>query len=146
MTILTVISTLLWWVLYSSMAALLFALIGWSVLRWTERCAVVFNRIYLACLLWTMAGLLLVVGVTAYEGHLLPVASAATQGQSRSLYGPLLSSGLLRMALVLDMLLGAVLLWRLVPRIDAHRIRPGSACMAAAVIMAISFGVATSLV
>src|SRR6185437_7450346 len=29
-TLLTVISTLLWWVLYSSMAALVFALIGWS--------------------------------------------------------------------------------------------------------------------
>ena len=132
-TLLTVVSTLLWWVLYSSMAALAFALVGWSVLRWAERCAVVFNRVYLACLLWTLAGLLLVVGVAAYEGHLHPP------------YGALLSSGLLRGALVLDMLLGSVLLWRLVPRVDAHRIRPGSACMAVAVIMAIGFGVATSL-
>lgn len=132
-TFLTVISSLLWWVLYSSMAALVFALIGWSVLRWTERCAVVFNRIYLACLVWTMLGMLLVVGVAAYEGHLHPP------------YGTLLTSGLLRWALVLDMLIGTVLLWRLVPRIDARRIRPGSACMAVAVIMAISFGVATSL-
>jgi hypothetical protein len=132
-TLLTVISSLLWWVLYSSMAALVFALIGWSVLRWTERCAVVFNRIYFACLLWTMIGMLLVVGVAAYEGRLHPP------------YGPLLSSGLLRCALVLDMLIGTVLLWRLTPRIDAHRIRPGSACMAVAVIMAIGFGVATSL-
>ncbi len=132
-TLLTVISSLLWWVLYSSMAALVFALIGWSVLRWTERCAVVFNRIYLACLLWAMIGLLLVVGVAAYEGHLHPP------------YGALIGSGLLRWVLVLDMLIGTVLLWRLVPRIDAHRIRPGSACMAVAVIMAISFGVATSL-
>lgn len=146
MTLLTVISTLLWWVLYSSMAALLFALIGWSVLRWTERCAVVFNRIYLACLLWAMLGLLLVVGVAAYEGHLLPVTVVATQGQVRPSYALLLSSGLLRFALVLDMLIGAILLWRLVPRVDARRIRPGSACMAAAAIMAISFGVATSLV
>ena len=132
-TLLTVISSLLWWVLYSSMAALVFALIGWSVLRWTERCAVVFNRIYLACLLWTMIGMLLVVGVAAYEGHLHPP------------YGALLGSGLLRWMLVLDMLIGTVLLWRLVPRIDARRIRPGSACMAVAVITAISFGVATSL-
>ena len=46
-TLLTLISILLWWVLYSSIGALFFALIGWSVLRWTERCAVVFNRIYL---------------------------------------------------------------------------------------------------
>ena len=132
-TVLAVISSLLWWVLYSSMAALVFALIGWSVLRWTERCAVVFNRIYLACLLWTMIGLLLVVGVAAYEGHLHPP------------YAALLGSGLLRVVLVLDMLIGVLLLWRLVPRIDARRIRPGSACMAVAVIMAISFGVATSL-
>lgn len=132
-TLLTVISSLLWWVLYSSMAALVFALIGWCVLRWVERCAVVFNRVYLACLLWTMLGMLLVVGVAAYEGHLHPP------------YAALLNSGLLRYALVLDMLLGTVLLWWLTPRIDAHRIRPGSACMAVAVIMAISFGVATSL-
>jgi hypothetical protein len=74
-----------------------------------------------------------VVGVAAYEGLLHPP------------YGALLTSGLLRWALVLDMLVGTVLLWRLVPRIDARRIRPGSACMAVAVIMAISFGVATSL-
>ncbi len=132
-TLLTVISSLLWWVLYSSMAALVFALIGWSVLRWTERCAVVFNRIYFACLLWTMIGMLLIVSVAAYEGRLHPP------------YAALLSSGLLRCALVLDMLIGTVLLWRLTPRIDAHRIRPGSACMAVAVIMAISFGIATSL-
>jgi hypothetical protein len=132
-TLLTLISSLLWWVLYSSIGALFFALIGWSVLRWTERCAVVFNRIYLACLLWTLIGLLLVVGVAAYEGHLQPP------------YAALLDSGLLRCALVLDMLIGTVLLWRLTPRIDAHRIRPGSACMAVAAIMAISFGIATSL-
>ena len=132
-TLLTLISTLLWWVLYSSIGALFFALIGWSVLRWTERCAVVFNRIYLACLLWTMIGLLLIIGVAAYEGRLHPP------------YATLLNSGLLRCALVLDMLIGTFLLWRLTPRIDAHRIRPGSACMAVAAIMAISFGVATSL-
>lgn len=132
-TVLTVISTLLWWVLYSSMAALVFALIGWSVLRWTERCAVVFNRIYLACLLWAMISLLLIAGVAAYEGHLHPP------------YAALLNSGLLRITLVLEMLIGVVLLWRLVPRVDARRIRPGSACMAVAVIMAVSFGIATVL-
>jgi hypothetical protein len=33
-----------------------------------------------------------------------------------------------------------------VPRIDARRIRPGSACMAVAGSMAIGFGVATALV
>ena len=133
-SVLAATSTLLWWVLYSSMAALVFALIGWSVMRWTERCAVVFNRIYLACLLWTMAGLLLVFLVAVYEGALHPP------------YDGLLRSGLLRVALVLDMLIGAILLWRLVPRIDARRIRPGSACMAVAVSMAVGFGVATTLV
>lgn len=132
-TLLTVISTLLWWVLYSSMAALVFALIGWSVLRWVERCAVVFNRIYFACLLWSLLGMALVVGVAAFEGQLQPP------------YAPLLRSGLLRVMLVLEMLIGVLLLWRLVPRIDARRIRPGSACMAVAAIMAIGFGVATTL-
>lgn len=132
-TLLTIISSLLWWVLYSSMAALVFALIGWTVLRWTERCAVVFNRIYFACLLWSMLGMALIVAVAAYEGRLQPP------------YAALLNSGLLRVALVVDMLIGTILLWRLVPRIDARRMRPGSACMAVAVIMAVSFGVATSL-
>ena len=133
-TMLTVISSLLWWVLYSSMAALVFALIGWSVLRWIERCAVVFNRVYLASLVWAMIGMLLVAGTAAYEGHLHPP------------YTALLSSGLLRIMLVLEMLIGVLLMWRLVPRIDARRIRPGSACMAVAVIMALGFGVATILV
>jgi hypothetical protein len=133
-TVLTVISSLLWWVLYSSMAALLFAAMGYLVLRWIERCPVVFNRLYLACLWWSLLGMALILGVAAWEGHLRPP------------YVALLSSGLLRVALVVDMLIGVVLLWRLVPRIDAHRIRPGSACMAVAVIMAISFGVATTLV
>lgn len=132
-TLLTVLSSLLWWVLYSSIFALLFALIAWAVLRWAERGSVVFNRVYLACLVWNLIGLLLIVGVAAYEGHLQPP------------YAPLLNSGLLRLALVLDMLIGSALLWRLIPRADAHRIRPASACMAVAAIMAIAFGIATSL-
>lgn len=132
-TLLTLVSSLLWWVLYSSIFALFFALIACAVLRWAERSQVVFNRVYLACLLWNLIGLLLIVGVAAYEGHLHPP------------YAPLLSSGLLRIALVLDMLLGSVLLWRLTPRQDARRIRPGSACMAVAAVMAIGFGIATSL-
>jgi len=132
-TLLTVLSSLLWWVLYSSIFALLFALIAWAVLRWAERDSVVFNRVYLACLVWNLIGLLLIVGVAAYEGHLQPP------------YAPLLNSGLLRLALVLDMLIGSALLWRLIPRADARRIRPASACMAVAAIMAIMFGIATSL-
>ena len=132
-TVLAILSSLLWWVLYSSVFALFFALIAWAVLRWAERGNVVFNRVYLACLAWNLIGLLLVAGVAAYEGHLQPP------------YAALLDSGLLRVALVLDMLIGSALLWRLTPRIDARRIRPGSACMAVAVVMAIVFGVATSL-
>ncbi|MDE2155351.1 MAG: hypothetical protein KGJ32_05565 [Xanthomonadaceae bacterium] len=133
-TVLTLVSSLLWWVLYSSIFALFCALIAWAVLRWAERGNVVFNRVYLACLLWNLTGMLLIVGVAAFEGRLHPP------------YAALLSSGLLRGALVLDMLIGSVLLWRMTPRVDAHRIRIGSACMAVAAIMAIGFGIATSLV
>jgi hypothetical protein len=132
-TLLTVISTLLWWVLYSSIGALFFAIIAWSVLRWSERCAVVFNRTYLACLLWSMVGLLLVAGVALHEGHTRPP------------YAPLLTSTTLRGALVVDMLVGVLLMWRLIPRIDAHRIRPTSACLAVAVVTALAYGAATSL-
>ena len=132
-TLLTIISTALWWVLYSSMAALVFAFIGWCVLRWAERCAVVFNRLYFACLIWALISMALITLVAAAEGHLHPP------------YTALLQSGALRWALVADMLIGAALIWRLTPRLDAHRVRPGSACMAVAAIMAISFGVATTL-
>jgi hypothetical protein len=52
---------------------------------------------------------------------------------------------MLRGALVIDMIVGVFVLWRLIPRVDAHRIRPASACMAVAVIMAVAFGAATSL-
>jgi len=116
------------------MFALFFALIAYVVLRWTERSSVVFNRVYLACLLWNLIGMLLIVGVAMAEGHVHPP------------YATLLASGLLRFALVLDMLIGTALLWRLTPRTDARRIRPGSACMAVAAIMAIGFGLATSLI
>jgi hypothetical protein len=133
-SLLTVASTLLWCVLYSSIFALFFALIAFVVLRWTERSSVVFNRVYMACLFWNLIGMVLVVGVASFEGHL------------HAPYAPLLASGLLRFALVLDMLIGVLLLWRLTPRADARRIRPGSACMAVAAIMAIGFGAATSLI
>lgn len=132
-TVLTLVSTALWWVLYSSMVALVSALIGWCVLRWAEGAGVVFNRLYFACLVWSLIGLALIVIVAAVEGHLRPP------------YVTLLRSGLLRWALVLDMVIGALVIWRLTPRIDAHRVRLGSACIAAATVMAISFGVATTL-
>jgi hypothetical protein len=132
-TLLTFLSSLVWWVLYSSIGALFCALIAWVVLRWSERGPVVFNRTYLACLLWNLVGMLLIAGVAVHEGHVRPP------------YGALLASNTLRAALVLDMVIGVALLWRFIPRIDARRIRPTSACMAVAVVMAIAFGVATTL-
>jgi hypothetical protein len=132
-TLLTLLSTLLWWVLYGSIAALAASLIAWPILRWSERTEVVFNRVYLACLLWCLFGLLLVGLVAAHQGHLKPP------------YGPLLASLPLRLALVVDMAVGALLLWRLIPRVDARRIRPTSACMAVATVIAVAFGIATSL-
>lgn len=131
--LLTVLSMLFWWVLYSSIGAIVPALIAWLVLRWAERCAVVFNRTYFACLLWNLAGMLLIAGVAMHTGHVRPP------------YGPLLASDALRWVLVLNMFIGALLLWRLIPRVDAHRIRPTSACMAVAMVSAIAFGVATTL-
>jgi hypothetical protein len=130
---LTIISSLLGWVLYSSLLAFFFALMAWPVLRWAEHSGVVFNRVYLACLLWNLIGSALLVAVAAQQGLLQPP------------HAGLLQSGVLRGALVLDMLLGSVLLWRLIPRSDARRIRPASACMAVAMIAAIAYGAATSL-
>lgn len=132
-SVLAATSTLLWWVLYSSIGALFFAIVAWSVLRWSERCPVVFNRTYLACLVWSLVGLLLVAGVALHEGHARPP------------YAPLLASPLLRGALVADMAIGVPVLWRLIPRVDAHRIRLASACMAVAAMTAVGFGIATSL-
>jgi hypothetical protein len=132
-SLLTLLSSLVWWVLYSSIGALFCALIAWVVLRWCEHGPPVFNRVYLACLLWTLLGVLMVAFVAIREGHVAPP------------YDALLASGLLRLVLVIDMVVGAALLWRLVPRYDARRIRPASACLAVAVVMAVVFGVATSL-
>ncbi|SEI61446.1 hypothetical protein [Frateuria terrea] len=132
-TLLTLLSTLLWWVLYGSIVALAASLIAWPVLRWSERSNVVFNRVYFGCLLWSLLGLLLVGLVAAHEGNVRPP------------YGPLLASLPLRLALVIDMVAGALLLWRLTPRVDARRIRPTSACMAMAAVTAVAFGIATSL-
>ena len=44
------------------------------------------------------------------------------------------------------MLVGVALLWRLTPRLDARRVRVGSACLAVAVVMGVGFGVGTVLV
>ncbi|WP_329742449.1 hypothetical protein [Dyella sp. A6] len=132
-SMLALLSSVIWWVLYSSISALFCALVAWVVLRWCEQGPPVFNRVYLACLLWTLLGVLLVAGVAIREGHVAPP------------YTSLLASGLLRVVLVIEMLVGALLLWRLVPRYDKRRIRLTSACLAVAVVMAIIFGIATSL-
>ena len=131
--LLTLLSTLVWWVLYSSIFALFAALVSWPLLRWNERGNVVFNRVYLACLLWTLAGMALVGAVAMHEGRVRPP------------YGALLAGTPLHVALLADMLIGVLVLWRLVPRFDARRIRPTSACLAVAAVTAIAFGVATSL-
>lgn len=131
--VLALLASLVSGVLYGSVIALLAAGVAWPLLRWSERSSVVFNRVYLACLLWTLAGMVLVAGVALHEGRAEPP------------YGDLLASGLLRGMLVVDMLVGAVLVWRLVPRVDARRIRPASACIAVAAVMAIAFGLVTSL-
>jgi hypothetical protein len=131
-TFLILVSSLLWWVLYSSIGALFVAIIAWAVLRWIERCNVVFNRTYLACLLWMLLDVIVGGAVMMKHGTQLdPRALMQTFGW--------------RAALVLNMLAGAVLLWRLVPRVDARRIKPTSACLAVAVVMLVAFGVITSL-
>lgn len=133
MNILALVSTLVWWVLYGSIGAILVALIAWAVLRWAEHCNVVFNRVYLASLAWTLLTGAALATVAARTGHLRPP------------WWPLLGLPLMQWTLVLAMLVGALLLWRLTPRVDARRIRLGSACLAAATVVAIGFGAVTSL-
>jgi hypothetical protein len=132
-SVLTLLSSLIWWVLFSSVGAVVPAVIAWIVLRWIERTPVVFNRVYLACLIWCLFTVLLSAGVAAHLGIM------------RAPFGPLIASGTFRASLVLSMLVGVIALWRLIPRVDAHRIRLASACLAVAVVMAIAFGVVTTL-
>lgn len=130
-TLLVLLSSLLWWVLYSSIGALFIAIIAWAVLRWIERSPVVFNRTYLACLLWMMIDVVVIAVVFVRSGAQLDAA--------------VLKTAWWRAFMIANMLLGAALLWRLVPRIDARRIKPTSACLAVAVIMLVVFGAASSL-
>jgi hypothetical protein len=131
--LLALLSSAIWWVLGSSVGAVLPSLIAWIVLRWSEGTAVVFNRTYLACLIWSLF-VLLVGGVITV--HL---------GVRHAPLGVLLHSDAFRVSQALSMIVGVLALWRLIPRIDARRIRFGSACMAMAVIMVIGFGVVTTL-
>ncbi|SFR91812.1 hypothetical protein SAMN05216570_0610 [Dyella sp. OK004] len=130
-TLLVLLSSLLWWVLYSSIGALFIAIIAWAVLRWIERYPVVFNRTYLACLLWMMIDVVVIAVVFVRSGAQFDAAVLKTVWW--------------RVFMVANMLLGAALLWRLVPRIDARRIKPTSACLAVAVIMLVVFGAVSSL-
>jgi hypothetical protein len=131
---LALLSSLIWWVLFGSIGAIVPSVLAWIVLRRSEGAPVVFNRTYLACLIWSLLTLLLCAGAAAHAGVMHPP------------FGPLIASGAFRVCLVLSMLIGVVALWRLIPRVDARRIRIGSACVAAAVVMAIVFGIATTLV
>jgi hypothetical protein len=131
---LALLSSLIWWVLYGSVGAIVPSVIAWIVLRWSEGAPVVFNRTYLACLIWSLLTLL------------LGAVAAAHVGVTRPPFGPLIASNAFRAVLVVSMLIGVVALWRLIPRVDARRIRIGSACVAVAVVMAIVFGVTTTLV
>lgn len=131
---LALLSSLIWWVLYGSIGAIVPSAIAWIVLRWSEGAPVVFNRTYLACLIWSLLTLL------------LGIFAAAHVGVTRPPFGPLIASSSFRVALVISMLIGVIALWRLIPRVDARRIRIGSACVAVAAVMALVFGVATTLV
>jgi hypothetical protein len=131
---LALLSSLIWWVLYGSIGAIVPSVIAWLVLRWNEGAPVVFNRTYLACLIWSLLTLL------------LGAFAAAHVGVTRPPFGSLIASNVFRAVLVISMLIGVIALWRLIPRVDARRIRIGSACVAVAVVMAIMFGVATTLV
>jgi hypothetical protein len=131
--VLTLLSSLIWWVIISSVGAVIPSLIAWVVLRWSEGTAVVFNRTYLACLIWGLF-VMLVCGVIA--AHL---------GIQHAQISPLIHNNGFRIAQALSMVVGVLALWRLVPRIDARRIRLSSACMAMATVTGISFGIATTL-
>jgi len=117
-SLLAISSTLVYAILIDSVLALLLALACWGLLRWSTRCPVPFNRVYLACLLWALAA-------TAITAALVMTGGRQAVGPGHAL----LASGWIRTAFLLDMLVGVALLWRLVPRGDGHRISLGNACL-----------------
>lgn len=119
-TILTLLSALIWWVLYSSAAAIVPAALVYFTLRMVERTSVVFNRAYFACLLWTL--------FSVATAGLVLLAQKSSPAAGYALF----ASPWMRGALIVDMLAGVLLVWRLVPRVDARRVRITSACMAVA--------------
>jgi hypothetical protein len=132
-TILTLLSALIWWVLYSSAAAIVPAVLVYAMLRMVERTPVVFNRAYFASLLWTLFGIATAALV------LLGQKSSPATGYA------LFASPWMRGALILDMLAGVLLVWRLVPRVDARRVRITSACMAVAAVTVVALVLGTIL-
>jgi len=117
-SLLAISSTLVYAILFDSVLALLLALACWGLLRWSTRCPVPFNRVYLACLLWALAA-------TAITAALVMTGGRQAVGNGHAL----LASGWIRAAFLLDLLAGVALLWRLVPRGDGHRISLGNACL-----------------
>ena len=130
--LLTLLSAAIWWIIYSSAAAVVPALIVWGVLRWLERSPVVFNRAYFASLLWTLA-------IVLSGGLVIAAQHGQAVGQS------IFVLPWMRAALVVNMLLGAALVWWLVPRIDARRVKPTSACMAVALVMVVAMVLGTTI-
>jgi len=131
-SILTLLSAAIWWVIYSSAAAVVPALIAWLTLRWLEKKPVVFNRAYFASLLWMLVAVL--------TGGLV-IASQHGQAVGQSLF----ALPWMRAALILDMVVGVWLIWRLVPRIDARRVKPTSACMVVALVMVVAMVTGTAI-
>ncbi|QDE40952.1 hypothetical protein FIV34_17895 [Luteibacter pinisoli] len=131
-TLLTLFSAAIWWVIYSSAAAVVPAVIVFFVLRWLEKTAVVFNRAYLASLIWALLAVL--------TGGLV-IAAQHGQAVGQSIF----VLPWMRAALVVDMLVGAFLIWQLVPRIDARRVKPANACMAVAMVMVVALVVGTTI-
>lgn len=130
--LLTFLSAAIWWVIYSSAAAVVPAVIVWGVLRGLEKTSVVFNRAYFASLLWALFAV-------ATGG--LAIAAQHGQAVGQSIF----TLPWMRASLVVDMLLGAFLVWRLVPRVDARRVKPTSACMAVAIVMVVAMVIGTTI-
>ena len=126
---LTILSSLIYFVLAASVLAVVPGVVTWRVLRWSTGCPVPFNRTYYASLLWMLLG-----------GALTLLVLLAGGDHGVALQQPL-ASPWLRLSLLLNMLLGVVLTWRLVPRGDGYRITVLNACTSVAVVTVVAIGV-----
>jgi hypothetical protein len=127
--LLTVLSAAIWWVIYSSMAAAFSGLIVWAALRFLEKTPIVFNRVYMATLIWALISF-------GINGLILATQLGHALGQTPG--ASILTLPWVRAAMVLNMFIGAFLVWRLVPRGDARRVKPTSACAAVALVTVVS--------